>query len=659
MNASSPDRQCAHVLRGLAIDAIQKANSGHPGMPLGMADAAVVLWTRFLRYDPSCPTWADRDRFVLSAGHGSSLLYSLLLVSGVDFTMDDLRRFRQLHARTAGHPEHGEAPMIETTTGPLGQGFANAVGMAMAERALRERFGAELCDHHTWVIAGDGCLMEGVCAEAASLAGHLRLGRLNVLWDDNGITIDGSAKLAFTEDVAARFAAYGWHVQKVDGHDPEAVAAALASAREDARPSLVCCRTTIGFGSPNKAGKNSAHGSPLGEAEVRLTRQALGLDPDRSFHLPDEVVAWFRSRDGERRTAREAWEARLAASPRAGEWEQVCNRDLSDVIDRISWPSWPAGSEVSTRKAGGRVIAAVAEKLPTLLGGSADLAGSNVTYVANGGDVTADDFTRRNLHFGIREHAMGAICAGLALHGFVPYCATFLVFHDYMRPAVRLAAMMKQRVIYVYTHDSIFVGEDGPTHQPIEQLMALRGIPNLVTLRPADANEVSVAWRVALSRKDGPTALLLTRQDLPVMDRTVLGAAEGVSRGGYVLREARAPLAVVIIATGSEVAVALQAADRLEAEGVGARVVNLASWELFDAEPTAYRRSVLPAGVPRVTVEAGRTLGWERYAGLDGAMVGIDRFGVSAPGEQVAEYLGITVDGVVRAARSVLGASGA
>ena len=649
------DQLCVNTLRGLAIDAIQKANSGHPGLPMGMADVAYVLWSRFLGYDPSWPDWPDRDRLVLSGGHGSMLLYGLLHLSGVDLSLDEIKDFRQLGARTTGHPEVGEVAMVETTTGPLGQGFANAVGMAMAERMLRERFGSELCDHRTWVLCGDGDVMEGVCYEAASLAGHLELGRLIALYDDNSITIDGSTGLAFSEDRVARFEALGWHVQVVDGHDHGQIAGAIKAALLDPRPSVVCCRTIIGRGSPNKAGKSSSHGSPLGVEEVRLTKQNLGLDPDQHFVVPPEVVARFRERDAERATASAAWKQRLALSGRSAELEATSSADVSAWLEQVEWPSYEAGASVATRKASGAAIAAIAAAVPTLVGGSADLAGSNCTYQPDGGDITARDFMARNIHFGIREHGMASICSGMALHGGVrPYCGTFMVFHDYMRPAVRLAAFMNLPVVYVYTHDSIFVGEDGPTHQPIEHLMAMRTIMGLAVIRPADAAETAVAWKIAMLRSDGPTALCLTRQGLPVLDRGVLGAAEGIEKGGYILCEASADPELVIIASGSEVAVALEARAQLEVEGVPTRVVNLACWELFDAQDIAYKLEVLPGDLPKVSVEAGITQGWERYVGLGGASVGIDRYGLSAPGKQVAQALGLTVDAVVLAAKGVV-----
>ncbi len=649
------DQLCVNTLRGLAIDAIQEANSGHPGLPMGMADVAYVLWTRFLGYDPAWPAWPDRDRLVLSGGHGSMLLYGLLHLSGVDLSLDEIKNFRQLGARTTGHPEVGEVAMVETTTGPLGQGFANAVGMAMAERMLRERFGAEICDHRTWVLCGDGDVMEGVCYEAASLAGHLELGRLIALYDDNSITIDGSTNLAFSEDRVARFEALGWHVQVVDGHDHGQIAGAIKAALVDPRPSVVCCRTIIGRGSPNKAGKSSSHGSPLGVDEVRLTKENLGLNPDEHFAVPAEVLARFRARDDARADASDSWKQRVAASGRAAELEAHLSADVSGWLEQVQWPRYEAGSSLATRKASGKAIQAIAAAVPTLIGGSADLAGSNGTYQPDGGDITASDFQARNIHFGIREHAMASICSGMALHGGVrPYCGTFMVFHDYMRPAVRLAAFMKLPVVYVYTHDSIFVGEDGPTHQPIEHLMAMRTIMGLTVIRPADAAETAVAWKIAMQRSDGPTALCLTRQGLPVLDRAVLGPAEGIERGGYILSEAGADPELVLIASGSEVSLALEAQAQLEDEGIPTRVVNLASWDLFDAQDVAYKLEVLPGDLPKVSVEAGITQGWERYVGLEGGSVGIDRYGLSAPGKQVAQALGLTVEAVVEAAKGLL-----
>jgi len=653
---ASPDlaQRAVNTIKGLTIDAVQKANSGHPGMPMGMADATFVLWHSHLKHDPSDPTWPDRDRFVLSAGHGSMLLYSLLHLTGYDLSLDDLKAFRQWGSRTPGHPEVGHTPGVETTTGPLGQGFAMGVGMAFAERWLRERFGPELVDHWTYGVVSDGDLMEGVAAEAASLAGHLRLGRVVYLYDDNEITIDGSTALSFTEDRAARFTALGWHVQTVDGHDRDAVHNAILAARQDDRPSLICCRTRIGKGSPNKEGSEKSHGSPLGAEEIRLTKIGMGMDPDASFVVPQDVVAELRAENAARTSRRAEWEARLAAHPRRAEWEALHRApDLSAVV----WPSWPLGGKgVATRKANQDVINAVVAQVTNLVGGSADLAGSNGTTQKGTGTIQASAWGNRNVSFGVREHAMAAMCNGMTLHGGIrPYNATFLVFHDYMRPAVRLSSLMHQPVVYVYTHDSFHLGEDGPTHQPIEHLMAMRLIPGLVNIRPADATEVAEAWKIALGRTDGPTTLSLTRQELPVLDRSVYGAAEGVAKGAYVLAEAPggAPQ-VVILASGSEVDLALKAQPVLAERGVAARVVSFPSWELFEAQPKAYRDAVLPPGVKRLSVEAGRTFGWERYVGQDGRAIGIDHFGASAPAEVLAERFGFTVDAVVDAALTLV-----
>lgn len=632
------------------MDAIQAANSGHPGLPLGIADVATVLWSRFLRYDPSAANWPDRDRFILSAGHGSSLLYSMLYLTGQAFSLDDLKKFRQLGSITAGHPEYGDAPGIETTTGPLGQGFANGVGFAMAEAWLRARFGEALCNHWTYAIVSDGDLMEGISQEAASLAGHLKLGRLIYLWDDNRITIDGSTDITFTEDVLARLAASGWHTQRVDGHDMNAIQAAITAARDvQDRPSIIACRTIIGKGSPNKAGKSASHGAPLGVEEVKLTKQALGLDPNQQFAIPDEVFAHFRAQDADRRTLREAWEARLAAHPERVLFEAV----LSGHIDTstIKWPEFAPNSTLSTRKASEAAIQAVAAAVPQLIGGSADLAESNCTHIKAGSTLSATQPAGRNINFGIREHAMAAISNGISLHGGLRiFCATFLVFHDYHRPSVRLSALMKQPVIYVYTHDSIWVGEDGPTHQPIEHLQAMRLIPNLWVIRPADAVESAEAWKLAIERKDGPVALVFTRQNLPIYDRSRYGAAEGIRQGAYTLHAPEAAQAT-LLASGSEVALAMEAAAALQNEGIAVRVVNVACMEIFDAQSAEYQAEVL-GKLPRISVEAGRTLGWERY-GTQGS-VGINRFGASGPGKAVADKLGMTVANVVATVKAAI-----
>jgi transketolase len=644
------------------MDAVQKANSGHPGMPMGMADAAAVLWTQFLKHNPADPAWPDRDRFVLSAGHGSMLLYALLHLTGYDLPLEQLQAFRQWGSRTPGHPERGLTPGVETTTGPLGQGIGNAVGMAIAERWLAARFnrpGLEIVDHFTYVVASDGDMMEGVSHEACALAGHLGLAKLVVLYDDNGISIDGPTSLAFTEDVPARFAAYGWHVQRVDGHDTAAVEAAIRAARaETARPSLIACKTHIGYGSPNRQDTAKAHGEPLGVDEVRLAKERLGCPP-QSFHVPDDVRDFMRGMGA-------------AGALRQGEWEALFSRyteahpvlaeafgrgtrgELPEGWDR-ELPAFPVDKPLATRAASGAVLDALAPRIPALIGGSADLTPSNNTLPKGEASLTRDDFSGRYIRFGVREHGMGSILNGLALHGGTrPYGGTFLIFSDYMRPAIRLAALMERPVVYVFTHDSIGLGEDGPTHQPIEHLTALRAIPNLVVFRPADAAETVVGWRVALAGRHGPTALILTRQAVPVLDRTRYAPAEGAARGAYVLAEAPDPN-LILIATGSEVHIVLEAQALLGATDIRARVVSMPSMELFDAQPAAYRESVLPSTLrARVSVEAGATLGWGRYVGLDGVIVGLDRFGASAPYQQIYRQLGLTAEAVVEAARGVL-----
>jgi len=651
---SDIDMLSVATIKTLAMDMIQKANSGHPGMPMGMADAAFVLWTKFLKHDPSDPDWADRDRFVLSAGHGSALLYSLLHLSGYEVSMEDLRNFRQWDSKTPGHPEYGHTCGVETTTGPLGQGISMAVGFALAEAREREEFGAAVCDHYTWAIAGDGCLMEGVAYEAASFAGHLGLGRLNVLWDDNEITIDGSTSITFTEDIPARFRAMGWDVQEIDGHDHDALVAAMHAARaEQGKPSLICCRTIIGKGSPNKQGKSASHGAPLGVDEIRLVKEGMGLDPDEHFFVPDSVRSHFTNSTSGNHVEREAWEHRLKQDPNGPAW--VARRQAVDTGD-IDWPTFEVGSSLATRKASHKVINAIAEGASRLIGGSADLAGSNGTNITNGGTVSRGEYSGKNINFGVREHAMAAICNGLSLHGGLhPFCATFLVFHNYMRPAVRLSALMGVPVTYVYTHDSVWLGEDGPTHQPVEQLMAMRLIPNLINIRPADAQETSEAWKVAISSESSPVTLALSRQGLEVLDRSEVPAGTGLANGAYILKGATGRVDVVLIATGSEVGLAISARDELSKEGLHARVVSMPSWEIFESQSSEYQSSVLPEGVPRVSIEAGRTSGWQRWTGIRGASVGIDRFGASAPGGEVADKLGMNVGAVVAAVKGVLG----
>jgi len=655
------------TIRTLAIDAVQKANSGHPGMPLGAAPMAHVLWTRHLKYDPTDPAWPDRDRFVLSAGHGSALLYALLHLAGFDLGIEQLEAFRQWGSRTPGHPEHGLTPGVETTTGPLGAGFSNAVGMAIAEAFLGATFnrrGYRVVDHHTYVMVGDGDLMEGVTAEAASLAGHLGLGKLICLYDDNHISIEGGTHLAFTEDVGLRFEAYGWHVLTVaDGNDLGAIDEALKAARtETARPTLIKVRTVIGYGSPKKAGSADAHGAPLGVDETRATKEALGWPGDLSFAVPERVRTRYAKVAAGGAKARARWQEVLSgyksAHPElARQWGAALEGKLPAGW-KAGLPRFTPGEKIATRAASGKVLSALAGRMPTLVGGSADLAPSNNTYLAGLGDFQAGGRTGRNLRFGVREHAMGGVLNGMALHGglFV-FGGTFFVFTDYMRPAIRLASLMHLPVVYVLTHDSVALGEDGPTHQPIEHLASLRAMPGLVVIRPSDAVETVVAWQAALKRRSGPTLLVLSRQSLPVLDRDGLASAEGLLRGGYVLKEAdRGRPDVILLATGSEVHIALEASVALAGRGVAARVVALPSWELFEAQTAAYKEKVLPPEIKaRVAVEAGSTFGWERYVGSEGAVIGIDRFGASAPAEVLYEKLGLTSARVVKKAMEVIG----
>jgi transketolase len=656
------DQLCVNTIRTLAIDGVQKANSGHPGMPMGMADGAYVLWTQFLKHNPAEPAWANRDRFVLSAGHGSMLLYSLLHLTGYNLPMEQLQQFRQWGSQTPGHPEHGDTPGVETTTGPLGQGFANGVGMALAERLLAAEFnrpGYDLVDHTTYGIVSDGDLMEGVSHEAASLAGHLGLGKLIYLYDDNHITIEGNTALAFSEDVGQRFEAYGWHVQAVDGHDRRAVASALGQARaETGRPSLIICRTHIGYGSPNKQDTAKVHGEPLGVDEVRLTKEAIGWPPDAQFLIPDEVLSHFRSALARGLEHQAEWDALFARYQAeypelAAEWKRRMAGELPAGWEQTLPEFAPGEGPIATRAVGGKIMAAIAPVLPELVGGSADLHPSTKTYLSAYPAVEKGEYRARNLHFGIREHAMGGILNGMVLHGgFRPYGSTFLVFSDYMRPSIRLAALMKQPVIYVFTHDSIFVGEDGPTHQPVEHLASLRAIPNLTVLRPADARETVAAWRWIIEYRDGPVALLLTRQKLPVLAEA---DGDGVARGGYVISDAADPQ-VILMASGSEVEPALGAQALLAREGIAARVVSMPSWELFEAQSQSYRDSVLlPGVIARVAVEAAIPLGWERYVGANGGLVAMNRFGASAPYKVLAEKWGFTAEGVAARVRAYLG----
>lgn len=650
----------ANTIRGLTIDAVQKADIGHPGMPMGMADPAVVLWTQFLQHDPKDPNWINRDRFVLSAGHGSMLLYSLLHLSGYDLPLEELKNFRQWGSHTPGHPENYETIGVETTTGPLGQGITNAIGMALAEKWLAAHYNKSdiiLIDHHTYVIASDGDLMEGVSSEASSLAGHLGLGKLIVLYDANQITIDGSTDLAFTEDVKGRYEAYGWHVSEVYGHEPLAVMEAIEDAKIEAeRPSLIICRTIIGYGSPNKQGTSSVHGEPLGEEEVKLTKENLGWPLEPTFYIPDGVYEFMAGNSDAREKWEDVWELYKDSYKQDAErLEAALEGKLPEDWDNIL-PQFEPGKGLATRASSGQTLNAIAPHVHYLLGGSADLTGSNKTDIKGEADLTRDNFTGRYIRYGVREHAMAGMMNGMALHGGIrPYGGTFLIFSDYLRPSLRLGCMMELPIIYVFTHDSIGLGEDGPTHQPIEQLMSLRAIPNMTVIRPADANEVAQAWRVALENQSGPTALVLTRQNVPTFDRSGdLASADQLQRGAYVLSDAEDARAI-IIATGSEVQYALEAQKTLADRGIAARVVSMPSFELFAKQSEQYKERVLPSDIrARVSLEAGATLGWERHIGLDGKAIGLSRFGASAPFSTLYEKLGITADAVVEAVESLL-----
>jgi transketolase len=661
------DRLCIDTIRALSIDAVEKANSGHPGLPLGAAPMAFVLWQRHLRHDPRDPAWPDRDRFVLSAGHGSMLLYSLLHLYGYDLPLEEIRRFRQWGSRTPGHPEYGLTPGVEATTGPLGQGSANAVGMAIAERFLAGRYnrpGHTVVDHFTYALVSDGDLMEGVSAEAASLAGHLGLGKLVYLYDSNDVSLDGPCSMAFTEDVARRYESYGWHVQTVaEGNtDLAGIDRALQAAKaETSRPSLVIVRTTIGFGSPKKAGTAAAHGSPLGADEVRATKAALGWKAEGDFQIPTEARVHFRASVDGHQTEHRAWKERFQAYSRAfPELARELERGLAGELPpgwESATPRFEPGTKLATRASGGKALNAFAAKIPWLFGGDADLGGSTNTVIQGGGDFDGKTGAGRNLHFGVREHAMGAIANGIAYHGGArTFTATFFVFSDYMRPAIRLAAMNHLPVTFVFTHDSIGLGEDGPTHQPIEHLAALRAVPNLLVLRPCDGAEAAEAWKVALREKHRPAALVLSRQAVPELDRKTLASAEGLARGAYVLAEAEGgPPRAILIATGTEVHLALEARAALAQQGIGVRVVSMPSFELFEAQDADYRESVLPAQVgARISIEAGATFGWERWIGERGVALGLDRFGASAPGAVVQQQLGFTVERVTLAVHALL-----
>lgn len=647
--------QMANAIRALSMDAVEAANSGHPGMPMGMADVATVLFTEVMNYDPKWPEWPNRDRFVLSAGHGSMLLYSLLYLTGYNQpTLQDIKNFRQLHSPCAGHPEFGEMPGIETTTGPLGQGLAMSIGMAMAEKLGSARYGGDIVNHRTYVIAGDGCLMEGISQEAISLAGHLKLGKLTVLWDDNQISIDGPTSLATSEDQQARFEAAGWHVQSVDGHDQEAVLAAIEQTYDDPRPSMIACRTTIGFGAPTKAGKASSHGSPLGAEEIIGARKALDW-PHASFEIPGDIMDAWRTAGEKGADTSKAWKAKFEAL--AAEKRDAFNRalskelpaTLSDAIRDYKKQLIAEPKKVASRKASEMALDIINAVVPETIGGSADLTGSNNTKTKGLNIITSDDFSGRYVHYGVREFAMAAAMNGMALHGdFIPYGGTFLVFTDYARPAIRLSALMKQRVVYVMTHDSIGLGEDGPTHQPIEHLTALRAIPNLNVFRPADVVETAECWELALQAKETPSILALSRQNLPQV-RLTHSDDNLCAKGGYILSPADGEAKATLMATGSEVHIALDAQKLLAAKGIAAQVVSMPCQELFDAQPKAYRDEVLGKGLIRVAIEAGISMCWDKYLGENGVMIGMTGFGLSAPAEDLYKHFGLTAQALVEA----------
>jgi transketolase len=659
MNASPLHQDMANALRFLAVDAVQKANSGHPGMPMGMADVATVLYTRFLNFNASDPAWADRDRFILSAGHGSMLLYALLHLTGYeDFSLEELKNFRQLGSRTAGHPEYGHGAGIETTTGPLGQGIANAVGMALAERMLAERFGSDLVDHNTYVIAGDGCLMEGISHEAASFAGRLGLGKLVVLFDDNGISIDGSTDIAVNDDQMMRFGACGWDVSFCDGHDPDAIAQAINGAHETQdKPSLIACKTMIGFGSPNKAGTAATHGAPLGDEEIAEKREAMTW-PHSPFEIPEAVSSAWRRVGAMKSAKMEAWRKRLEDSGRKAEFERLISgtlpKDWQASLQDFKRKHSAEKTKVATRKASQETLDVLAEVIPELAGGSADLTGSNLTKAKSQKPVTPGDFSGSYIHYGVREHGMAAAMNGIALHGgFVPYGGTFLIFTDYCRPAIRLSALMQQRVIYVMTHDSIGLGEDGPTHQPVEHLASLRAIPNLNVYRPCDVVETAECWAASLETSSTPSVLSLSRQGLPCL-RTEHTDENLSSKGGYVLAEAEAKRDVTLIASGSEVAIAMEARDQLKAAGVSAVVVSMPCLDKFEEQSQDYRDQVIHPDTPVVVIEAAIEQSWGKYIGRNGKFVGMSTFGASAPANELYEHFGITTQNIVNAAKQIV-----
>ena len=660
------DELCINTIRFLSVDAVQQANSGHPGMPMGAAPMAYVLWTKFMRHSPRNPGWPDRDRFVLSAGHGSMLIYSLLHLCGYDLSLAELKNFRQWKSKTPGHPEYGDTPGVETTTGPLGQGFATGVGMAIAEAHLAARFnrpGYEIVNHYTYGIVSDGDLMEGISHEAASLAGHLKLGKLIYLYDDNHISIEGKTDIAFTENRLQRFAAYGWNVQQVDdGNDLEAIEKALAAARDETgHPSLIAVRTSIGYGSPNRQDTAKAHGEPLGEEERKLTKENLGWPLEPTFYIPNDALTHFRKSIDLGLEHEQSWTSSfrkyLHEYPEEGaRFEKQFKGELPPGWDK-DIPVFPADAKGrATRVTSGIVLNSIAKNVPALMGGSADLAPSNKTLLENENSFQPGTYDQRNIHFGVREFCMTAVLNGMALHGgFIPYGGTFLIFSDYMRPAIRLASLMKQHVIYVLTHDSIGLGEDGPTHQPIEHLASLRAMPNLTVLRPADANETAEAWRFAVKNNKGPTVLALTRQSVPTLDRSVHGPAELLQRGAYVLKDVDGTPDALILASGSEVKLALEAAETLAKDGTAARVISMPSWELFEAQPQDYKNSVLPEHVTgRVAIEAGASQGWHKYVGMNGKVIALDHFGASAPINDLFSHFGITAESVVQAVKDII-----
>ena len=659
------EKLCINTIRTLSIDAVQAANSGHPGAPMGLAPAAYVLWTRVMKHNPKNPQWPDRDRFVLSGGHASMLLYSLLHLTGYDVSLEDLKNFRQWGSKTPGHPEYGHTPGVETTTGPLGQGVANAVGMAVAERSLAARFNRQdidIVDHYTYVMCGDGDLMEGIASEAASLAGHLGLGKLVCIYDDNKISIEGGTDIAFTEDVEMRFKAYNWHVQKVnDGNDTDAIFKALEAAKaETEKPSIIMLRTEIAYGSPNKQGTSDAHGAPLGEEEIRLTKKNLGFPEDKSFCVLEKTLSICRGCQNTGLSNEAEWQKKFDTyctkyPELAKEWDEAVNAKLPKGWD-ADLPKFSAEQgAIATRAASGMVLNALAEKIPSLMGGSADLAPSNKTVINNAHDFQKNAYTGRNIRFGVREHAMGAVMSGMALHkGIRPYGGTFLVFADYMRSSIRLAALMKLPVTYVFTHDSVAVGEDGPTHQPVEHLASLRCIPGLTVIRPAEATETVQAWKIAMTSASGPVALILSRQKLNILDKQKY-ATENLEKGAYILADCNGTPDIILISTGAEVHVTLAARDALEQKGIKARMVSMPSWELFEKTDQAYKDSVLPPAVTkRLAVEAALPMGWEKYTGTNGAIIGISTFGTSAPGGTILKKFGFTTENIVNKAVEIL-----